>query len=85
MYTAWMIRQRPQLVHAAVLVDPIPFMLHEAHVPYNFLYRPPERLFDWVVHAFVASEIHIAHALHRTFDWCEQACAHARGCAGPRG
>ena len=68
--TTWMIKQRPELVHSSVLIDPVCFMLNEAHVAYNFLYRPPSRMVEWVMHAFVGRDLHIVNVLMRSFDWC---------------
>jgi hypothetical protein len=64
-----MVRHAPQLVRGVVLVDPVCFMLNEAHVAYNFLYRRPTRWTEWIMHAFAARELHVAHVLTRCFDW----------------
>lgn len=56
---------------AAVLVDPIPFLLHHPAVAYNFVYRRPRHANEWQLWYFASRDADIARALARHFFWFE--------------
>ncbi|OCH92258.1 alpha/beta-hydrolase [Obba rivulosa] len=58
-------------IAALLLVDPIPFLLHQPAVAYNFVYRPPRTANEWQLWYFASRDPDIAHALARHFFWSE--------------
>lgn len=50
-----------------VLVDPIPFLLHQPSVAYNFVYREPKTANEWQLWYFASRDPDIARALARHF------------------
>ena len=56
---------------AALLVDPIPFLLHHPAVAYNFVYRTPRHANEWQLWYFASRDADIARALARHFFWFE--------------
>lgn len=68
------IMRAPELasrVTAWVLVDPIPFLLHQPSVAYNFVYREPRAANEWQLWYFASRDPDIARALARNFFWAE--------------
>ena len=64
----------PQLsarVSAWMFVDPIPFLLHQPSVAYNFVYRQPRRANEWQLWYFASRDPDIARTLARHFFWAE--------------
>lgn len=68
---AWMMRQRPDLVHSTVLIDPIPFLLCLPDVCNNFVHRPPTKGSEMLMRYFVSRDATIAATLARHFHWRE--------------
>ncbi|KII89162.1 hypothetical protein PLICRDRAFT_698270 [Plicaturopsis crispa FD-325 SS-3] len=58
-------------VAAALLVDPIPFLLHLPNVAYNFVYRKPRTANEWELWYFASRDPDISRALSRHFFWAE--------------
>ncbi|EKM52202.1 uncharacterized protein PHACADRAFT_148672 [Phanerochaete carnosa HHB-10118-sp] len=58
-------------VTAWLLVDPIPFLLHQPAVAYNFVYRPPKTANEWQLWYFASRDPDIARTLARHFFWAE--------------
>ena len=58
-------------VSAWVLVDPIPFLLHQPAVAYNFVYRAPRAANEWQLWYFASRDPDIARTLARHFFWAE--------------
>lgn len=54
-----------------VLIDPVCLLLTLPDVAYNFLYKPPATLFDWVIALGASREATIARTLYRDFVWFE--------------
>ncbi|KAI0685398.1 Alpha/Beta hydrolase protein [Cytidiella melzeri] len=54
-----------------ILVDPIPFLLHQPSVAYNFVYREPKTANEWQLWYFASRDPDIARALARNFFWAE--------------
>lgn len=54
-----------------LLVDPIPFLLHQPAVAYNFVYRTPRTANEWQLWYFASRDPDIARALSRHFFWSE--------------
>ncbi|EMD38036.1 hypothetical protein CERSUDRAFT_113174 [Gelatoporia subvermispora B] len=59
------------LISRLLLVDPIPFLLHQPAVAYNFVYRTPHTANEWQLWYFASRDPDIAHALSRHFFWLE--------------
>ena len=58
-------------VSSMLLIDPVTVAIHWGGVPYNFLYRPPRMASEWQLHYFASTDMGVAHALTRRFDWSE--------------
>jgi pimeloyl-ACP methyl ester carboxylesterase len=64
----------PELGHritAALLIDPIPFLLHLPNVAYNFLYRQPRSANEWQLWYFASRDADVSRSLSRHFFWTE--------------
>lgn len=59
------------LVAGALLIDPIPFLLHLPSVAYNFVYRTPRDANEWQLWYFASRDPDIARALARHFFWSQ--------------
>jgi pimeloyl-ACP methyl ester carboxylesterase len=57
----------------AILIDPIPILLHLHSVAYNFLYRTPHSAAEWQLWYFASRDPDVARTLHRAFFW-EEGC-----------
>ena len=57
----------------ALLIDPIPILLHLHPVAYNFLYRDPRAAAEWQLWYFASRDADVARTLHRAFFW-EEGC-----------
>jgi pimeloyl-ACP methyl ester carboxylesterase len=58
-------------IAAALLIDPIPFLLHHPAIAYNFVYRQPRCANEWQLWYFASRDPDIARALSRHFFWFE--------------
>ncbi|QIW95744.1 hypothetical protein AMS68_001262 [Peltaster fructicola] len=58
-------------VKAAMLLDPICFLLHLPDVAYNFTRRKPRRANERMLHYFSSQDMLISHTLARRFFWSE--------------
>ncbi|KAI1791738.1 Alpha/Beta hydrolase protein [Ganoderma leucocontextum] len=58
-------------VSAWLLVDPIPFLLHQPTVAYNFVYRAPRTANEWQLWYFASRDPDVARTLARHFFWAE--------------
>jgi hypothetical protein len=58
-------------IAAALLIDPIPFLLHHPAIAHNFVYRQPRRANQWQLWYFASRDPDIARALSRHFFWFE--------------
>lgn len=68
---SWMLHEPSAAtrVAATVLLDPVTFLLCDPTVASSFIHREPESTIEFLVHFFVARELHIANALSRHFSW----------------
>lgn len=60
-----------QRVTSWLFIDPIPFLLHQPAVAYNFVYRPPKTANEWQLWYFASRDPDIARALARYFFWAD--------------
>ncbi|EJF66356.1 hypothetical protein DICSQDRAFT_166050 [Dichomitus squalens LYAD-421 SS1] len=58
-------------VSAWLFIDPIPFLLHQPSVAYNFVYRQPRTANEWQLWYFASRDPDIARTLARHFFWAE--------------
>lgn len=70
---AWLLKDAStrHLCRKNVMVDPICFRLWEADVCYNFLYRKPQTVTQYLTLAVVARELGVSTAMYRSFWWAE--------------
>lgn len=54
-----------------LFIDPIPFLLHQPAVAYNFVYRPPKAANEWQLWYFASRDPDIARVLARYFFWAQ--------------
>lgn len=71
MLAGGVLRRSPEIIHSLVLLDPVCLLLSLPAVAYNFLYKEPRSLMDWVIYIFASREITISHTLYRNFIWWE--------------
>jgi len=62
---AWVLRQKPELVHRLVLADPVAILLCLPDVCKNFLYRNPTSLFGKALDYLGSHELGIARTFRR--------------------
>jgi len=64
---SWMLHNKEvaHRVGATVMLDPVTFLLCDPTVASSFIHREPESTFEFLVHFFVARELHVANALSR--------------------
>jgi len=72
--STWVVKHRPDLVGAVVLVDPVCFMVYDPSLIYNFIYRTPFSLVTRIYHYFTSKELGINYTLCRHFWWYENIC-----------
>jgi pimeloyl-ACP methyl ester carboxylesterase len=65
----WFAKCCPSYTAHLTLIDPVSLLLSQPNVAYNFLYRPPVTLMQWLLYLGAASELTIAYALRRNFWW----------------
>ncbi|KAJ1406431.1 hypothetical protein B484DRAFT_456827, partial [Ochromonadaceae sp. CCMP2298] len=65
----WLVSRYPERISHMTLVDPVSMLLGFPDVAYNFLYRPPQSVMEYVIHFCACREITISHMLHRNFWW----------------
>lgn len=70
---SWLLKYQPQTVSAALLIDPVVFLIHHAALCYRFLYRRAVTVQQQLLRYFAADELHIQHYLRRHFEWHENA------------
>ena len=58
-------------VKAAVMIDPICFLLHLPDVAYNFTRRKPNKASEAMLYYFSSQDMMISHTLARRFFWSE--------------
>jgi pimeloyl-ACP methyl ester carboxylesterase len=58
-------------IAAALLIDPIPFLLHLPNVAYNFVYRQPRSANEWQLWFFASRDPDVSHSLSRHFFWAQ--------------
>ena len=68
---SWVVRHLPDITAQLILLDPVCILLTFPDVAYNFLYRKPSTLMEWILYLFGSKEITIQHALRRHFWWYE--------------
>ncbi|KAK0709850.1 alpha beta hydrolase fold family [Lasiosphaeria miniovina] len=61
----------PARLGPVLLADPVALCIHWGGVPFNFLYRRPRSASEWQLHYFASTDMGIAHAITRRFDWSE--------------
>jgi pimeloyl-ACP methyl ester carboxylesterase len=66
---AWFIEHCPDYVSHLTLIDPVSLLLAHPDVAYNFLYRPPSTVLEWIIYYGASQEITIANCLRRNFWW----------------
>ena len=54
-----------------VLIDPVCLLLTLPDVAYNFLYKPPVSVMDWLIQLGASREATVARTLYRDFVWFE--------------
>ncbi|KAL1918359.1 uncharacterized protein VTP21DRAFT_3019 [Calcarisporiella thermophila] len=70
---AWSLKLSPKIVSGLVLLDPICFLLHYHDVAYNFVYRKPKTITEFITYFFAARELHISYYISRHFHWHQAA------------
>jgi len=68
---SWVIKQMPEIVAGAILIDPVCFLTFTPKTAYSFLYKTPATAEEHIIHFFVSRELHIANVLTRHFWWWE--------------
>lgn len=70
---AHILRHPPLAARVAgwLFIDPIPFLLHQPAVAYNFVYRTPRTANEWQLWYFASRDPDIARALARYFFWSQ--------------
>lgn len=58
-------------VHSALLIEPIPILMHLPDVTLNFLYKVPNHTKERLLWYFSAREPDVARVLHKTLFWQE--------------
>lgn len=67
--SGWFVRAYPRYVAHMSLIDPVSLLLSYPDVAYNFLYRSPSTVMQWLLYLAAASELTVATALRRNFWW----------------
>ena len=65
----WFVKAYPEAVSHITLLDPVSILLCFPDVAYNFIYRPPSTLMQYLIYFFASRELTISHTLHRLFYW----------------
>jgi hypothetical protein len=65
----WFVKSYPEAVSHVTLLDPVSLLLCFPDVAYNFIYRPPQTLMQYLIYFFASRELTISHTLHRLFFW----------------
>lgn len=65
----WMVKNYPDYVSHLTLIDPVSLLLALPDVAYNFLYREPSTIVQWVIYIMASREITVSNALRRNFWW----------------
>ena len=67
--SGWYVRRHPDTICHLALIDPVSLLLSFPEVAYNFLYRPPKKFMEYLIHIAASREITVSYALHRNFCW----------------
>lgn len=65
----WVVKVKPELVSHLTLLDPVSLLLCLPDVAFNFIYRKPSNIMEWLIHLVASRELTISHTLHRNFWW----------------
>jgi len=65
----WFVKAYPEAVAHITLLDPVSLLLCFPDVAYNFIYRPPTTIMQYLIYYFASQELTISHTLHRLFFW----------------
>lgn len=66
---AWVIKSRPDIVSHITLLDPVSILLCLPDVAYNFIYRKPSTIVQFLIYFCASRELTISNLLHRNFIW----------------
>ena len=67
-----LVNYTPEIIgNSLVLIDPVCLLLSLPDVAYNFLYKPPESVMDWMLVLGASRELTVARTLYRDFIWFE--------------
>jgi hypothetical protein len=58
-------------VGATIMLDPITFLLCDNKVATSVIYHEPQSSVEFLLHFFVARELHIAYTISRHFEWSQ--------------
>ncbi|KAI0237341.1 hypothetical protein L0F63_007484, partial [Massospora cicadina] len=67
--TAWIVKERPQLISRLVLIDPVCFLVWEPSLIYNFLYSEPDSFTHFMCQYFISNDMYVSYTLRRNFCW----------------
>jgi pimeloyl-ACP methyl ester carboxylesterase len=67
--SGWIVKVKPELVSHLTLLDPVSLLLCLPDVAFNFIYRKPTSLMEWLILIVASRELTISHTLHRNFWW----------------
>jgi len=68
-FFSWLIKQSPQHVGAALIADPLVFLLHQPDFVQNWSYRPLDSFIRIFTQYFMSGELGLAKTMHRQFWW----------------
>jgi len=54
-----------------LFIDPIPFLIHQPDLVYNFLYRLPRKPSEHQLYYFASTDMGVAHTLTRRMFWSD--------------
>lgn len=64
----WFLKSFPDSVSHLTLIDPVSLMLALPDVAYNYLYRPPSSIMQWILMR-TSKDVTISNCLRRNFWW----------------
>lgn len=65
----WFVKHYPDMVSHITLLDPVALLLCLPDVAFNFLYKSPKTIIEWIINFFASNEVTISHTLRRNFFW----------------
>ena len=72
MIASSLVNYAPEIISSnLILIDPVCLLLSLPDVAYNFLYKPPESVMDWMLVLGASRELTVARTLYRDFIWFE--------------